>query len=222
MNLHKLFQLDLMELEALFSKTIVQYPDQQLIWKTYLFAKAAHGAVQQIRHSGQPYILHPLRMALILIKYFQISNPIMVQALLLHDTVEDTQVTLAEISQYFSDQVMQYTAELTRIHEPEETPVEKFSAKKLKFKEFLEKPRDLKILKVIDFIDNAYDWGNIAANHPAYLKIPRWLAELKQFGIPLAESIGAEFAKPLNDILEEMNTLNFAPVYSFQSLILLI
>src|ERR1700733_12265647 len=66
--------------------------DLSLIQKAYDFSEKAHTG--QIRRSGDPYILHPLGVAAILAE-LHLDLPSIATALL-HDTVEDTQVTLPD------------------------------------------------------------------------------------------------------------------------------
>lgn len=67
----------------------------------YEFAKKAHG--DQVRYSGEPYIAHPVAVAQILLS----MSPDLptVQAALLHDVTEDTEVELSEIEKQFGPEV---------------------------------------------------------------------------------------------------------------------
>jgi (p)ppGpp synthase/HD superfamily hydrolase len=65
--------------------------------KAYLYARDAHEGV--FRHSGEPYIDHPVEATLILLDLNPDVNTI--QACLLHDVVEDTPRTLEEIETEF-------------------------------------------------------------------------------------------------------------------------
>src|ERR1700749_4546016 len=67
--------------------------DEDLLNKAYVFAMQAHG--QQKRASGDPYFSHPLEVAAILTE-LKLDTPTIATALL-HDTVEDTQTSIADI-----------------------------------------------------------------------------------------------------------------------------
>lgn len=85
-------------------KTIDSYhpsADFSMIEKAYKLAKEAHGT--QLRKSGEPYIIHPLWVALILADIELDKESIV--AGLLHDVVEDTHYTLDDISEMFSPEV---------------------------------------------------------------------------------------------------------------------
>lgn len=73
----------------------------ELIDKAYQFANEMHG--DQRRASGIPYILHPTTVACILVELGMDSESI--AAALLHDVVEDTPVTLEEVTKKFGSQI---------------------------------------------------------------------------------------------------------------------
>ena len=71
--------------------------DISMIEKAYELAKKAHG--NQCRKSGEPYIVHPLWVAIILANLEMDKETIV--AGMLHDVVEDTEVTDGEIEKEF-------------------------------------------------------------------------------------------------------------------------
>lgn len=75
--------------------------DYEKIREAYNFAFAAHDG--QMRKSGEPYICHPVEVAKILIEYGADDSAVI--AALLHDTVEDTDVTLDDIKKKFGDEI---------------------------------------------------------------------------------------------------------------------
>lgn len=75
--------------------------DMKLIEEAYLFANAAHAG--QKRKSGQPYIVHPISVAYILVELGMDTECIV--AALLHDVVEDTPVQLSEIIERFGKRI---------------------------------------------------------------------------------------------------------------------
>lgn len=75
--------------------------DKTLVLKAFAFADKAHAG--QLRASGEPYIIHPFNTALILAEFKADAETI--AAGLLHDTVEDTNVTLEDIEKEFGKQV---------------------------------------------------------------------------------------------------------------------
>lgn len=78
--------------------------------RALLFAFRAHGG-QERKYTGEPYITHPITVANI-VKTVD-HTPEMVAAALLHDTVEDTNVTLTEIRAEFGEEVSRLVFWLT-------------------------------------------------------------------------------------------------------------
>jgi guanosine-3',5'-bis(diphosphate) 3'-pyrophosphohydrolase len=85
--------------------------DAGLVERAYRFAVGAHAA--QKRLSGEPYIIHPLHVAKILHEMGFDSQ--VIAAALLHDTVEDTGVQLAEISLQFGKEIAALVDGVTKI-----------------------------------------------------------------------------------------------------------
>ena len=75
--------------------------DQELLQRAFRFAAKAHKG--QKRVSGEPYINHCLAVAIILAELH--VPPVVVAAGLLHDTVEDTSVTLEDLRADFGDEI---------------------------------------------------------------------------------------------------------------------
>ena len=71
--------------------------DIERVKKSWEFAKLKHG--NQMRKSGEPYIIHPLEAAIFLCEWKMDANTII--AGLLHDVLEDTQTTEKEIGDRF-------------------------------------------------------------------------------------------------------------------------
>ena len=85
--------------------------DEALLNKAYVFAMQAHG--HQTRHSGDPYFSHPLAVAAILTELR--ADPATVATALLHDVVEDTTTTLADIKKYFGEEIMLLVDGVTKL-----------------------------------------------------------------------------------------------------------
>lgn len=86
--------------------------DRDLIQRAFLLAKEAHKT--QTRDSGLPYILHPLSVALIVVTEMRQKNAAIVAAALLHDVVEDTPYTIADIRDMFGEDVAFLVAAVTK------------------------------------------------------------------------------------------------------------
>lgn len=86
--------------------------DVELIQKAFRVAANAHKDMR--RKSGEPYILHPLAVALIVVKEMNLG-PTAVAAALLHDVVEDTEATLEDIERDFGKKITTIVDGLTKI-----------------------------------------------------------------------------------------------------------
>ena len=84
------------------------------IFRAFQMAKKAHAGTR--RKSGEPYIFHPLAVALIAVKEVGLG-PIAVISALLHDVVEDTDITLDEIRMVFGDRVAIIVDGVTKIED---------------------------------------------------------------------------------------------------------
>lgn len=97
----------------LIAKIRAYHPNlnEALIQKAYLFSKSSHG--NQKRHSGDPYFSHPLEVAEILIN-LKLDQASIVTALL-HDVVEDTDITLEEIEKDFGEEIARLVDGVTKL-----------------------------------------------------------------------------------------------------------
>jgi len=80
------------------------------------FEVAAKAHASQRRKSGEPYILHPIAVARIVVREIGLKDYIAVQAALLHDTVEDTELTLSFVKRQFGPRVAAIVDGLTKIN----------------------------------------------------------------------------------------------------------
>ena len=111
-------QKDTTTLEDLLKRTdhyIKDLDERNEIIKAYHYAEEAHRG--QYRKSGEPYIIHPLNVAIILTEIYADKESIVTA--LLHDTIEDCEVTEEEIEQEFGPTVLKLlrgVTKLSRIH----------------------------------------------------------------------------------------------------------
>ncbi|MFB5678735.1 RelA/SpoT family protein [Paenibacillus terreus] len=102
-----------MGIEQLLKKAgaYIREPDLLRIREAYDFAEQAHHG--QTRKSGEPYILHPLAVADIVVNMQM--DTLSIIAALLHDVVEDTTVSLDEIREHFGDTCAMLVDGLTKL-----------------------------------------------------------------------------------------------------------
>ena len=84
----------------------------ELITKAFNFARQAHKGVR--RHSGEPYIMHPLAVARIVCAEISLGST-SICAALLHDVVEDTDYTVEDIRNLFGEKIAMIVDGLTKI-----------------------------------------------------------------------------------------------------------
>ncbi|BAM89271.1 GTP pyrophosphokinase [Bradyrhizobium oligotrophicum S58] len=85
--------------------------NEDLLNRAYVYAMKAHGS--QTRASGDPYFTHPLEVAAILTD-LKLDDATIVAALL-HDTIEDTEATRAEIDRFFGPEIGALVEGLTKL-----------------------------------------------------------------------------------------------------------
>ena len=85
--------------------------DLDILRRAYVFSAVAHKG--QVRASGEPYLSHPLEVASILASWR--LDPVCVAVGLLHDALEDTLATEAEIQEKFGPVVLHIVQGLTKI-----------------------------------------------------------------------------------------------------------
>lgn len=123
-----------------------------------LIIRAAQYAAQ--KHAGQkrkfndrPYISHPIRVAGRVMTH-EMATKELVAAAFLHDVVEDCNVPLSEIGNFFGQLVMWYVDELTNDKDVKGNRAERKRANREKIKGIR---TESKLVKLIDRIDNLYE-----------------------------------------------------------------
>ncbi|MBO5732816.1 MAG: bifunctional (p)ppGpp synthetase/guanosine-3',5'-bis(diphosphate) 3'-pyrophosphohydrolase [Alistipes sp.] len=86
--------------------------DWELIKRAFFLAKEAHKGVR--RRSGEPYIIHPLEVAIIVVREIGLGKKSVVSALL-HDVVEDTEYTVDDIARMFTPKIASMVDGLTKM-----------------------------------------------------------------------------------------------------------
>ncbi|MES1159015.1 MAG: bifunctional (p)ppGpp synthetase/guanosine-3',5'-bis(diphosphate) 3'-pyrophosphohydrolase [Terricaulis silvestris] len=161
------------------------HADENLINRAYVYATSKHGS--QKRHSGDPYFAHPIEVAGILTDYKLDTATIV--AGLLHDTIEDTDATRAEIQKMFGDQVADLVEGVTKLSQLELISEENKQAQNLQ-KFILAMSRDVRVLlvKLADRLHNMRTLKYV----PSEAKRRRIALETLEIYGPLARRIGME------------------------------
>ena len=125
--------------------------DSKLIRKVYEYAKAHHG--DQLRKSGEPYIIHPVQVAYILSTLGLDDSTIC--AALLHDTVEDTDITKQDLAQTFSPEIADLVDGVTKLNKLQYASMEEQQVENYR-KMFLAMGKDIRVIliKLADRLHN--------------------------------------------------------------------
>src|SRR5437588_9781157 len=125
--------------------------DLELVRKAYEFSQKHHSGQQ--RASGEPYLVHPLEVALVLSEMKMDS--VAVAAGLLHDSVEDTSVTIVDIRKEFGEQVAHIVEGVTKISQIDFSTREEQQAENLR-KMMLAMVDDIRVIliKLADRLHN--------------------------------------------------------------------
>lgn len=125
--------------------------DVDLIDRAYHFAENAHEG--QFRKSGEPYFIHPVEVAKILIELKLDSST--VAAALLHDVIEDTEYSFEEIKQHFGEEIAVLVEGVTKLTRMSFESKEERQAENLR-KMFVAMAKDIRVIliKLADRLHN--------------------------------------------------------------------
>lgn len=166
--------------------------DLTLVKKAYDFTSQAHGG--QKRKSGEPYIVHPLAVATMLVEMRLDGSTI--AAALLHDVPEDTKYSLEEIRKIFGEEIVSLVKGVTKLSKIRYHGTER-SAESLR-RMFLAVAEDIRIvlLKLIDRLHNMETLKYVAVE-----KQRRIALETMEIYAPLAYRLGMkEISGKLEDL----------------------
>ncbi len=173
--------------------------DTKLILRAYQYAQKYHG--EQCRRSGEPYIIHPLNVAYILADIGLDDSTI--SAALLHDVVEDTEVTNNDIRKEFGDEIAEMVAGVTKLGTMQFASIEEQQVEDYR-KMFLAMGKDIRVI-LIKLADRLHNMRTLK-----YLKRDRQIANAKEtmeLYAPLANRLG------LYSLKWELEDLGFKYLY---------
>ena len=167
--------------------------DLEKITQAYKVAEKAHEG--QLRTSGDPYITHPLAVASILLDYCMDTDTIC--AALLHDTVEDTDVTLDELRKKFGEDVALMVDGVTKIGLVPLVSKEEQQAENIR-KILMAMSKDIRVI-IIKLADRLHNMRTLAARPPE--KQRKTSLETMNFYATIAHRLG------MSDVKEEMEDI---------------
>ena len=172
-----------------------RWPDTKLILKAYEYAKTMHG--DQLRKSGEPYIIHPLNVAYNVAE-LGLDEPTICAALL-HDVVEDTKATNEDIVREFGEEIAEMVSGVTKLSSIQFATVEEKQVENYR-KMFLAMGKDIRVI-LIKLSDRLHNMRTLK-----YLTRDRQIAiakETMELYSPLANRLG------LYNIKAELDDLGF-------------
>jgi RelA/SpoT family (p)ppGpp synthetase len=169
--------------------------NEDLLNRAYVYAMKAHG--EQMRASGDPYFSHPLQVAAILTELK--LDDATIAAALLHDTIEDTDATRAEIDRLFGRDIGVLVEGLTKLMKLDLVSKEAKQAENLR-KLLLAIADDVRVL-LIKLADRLHNMRTIAHRPPEARR--RTAQETLDIYAPLAGRMG------MHEMREELEDLSF-------------
>jgi GTP pyrophosphokinase len=174
--------------------------DEDAINRAYVFAMKQHGS--QLRASGDPYFSHPIEVAGILTKYKMDAASIITA--LLHDTIEDTPATVADLTKMFGAEISRLVDGVTKLSRIELQSDQSKQAENFR-KLVLAMSEDIRVL-LVKLADRLH---NMRTLH--YIRNPekrkRIALETMEIYAPLAERIG------ISEVKSELEDLAFAELH---------
>ncbi len=163
--------------------------DQALIQKAITFATEKHEG--QFRRGGAPYVIHPIRIANILLQEWSCEDPNVVCAALLHDVVEDTPTTIKEVKDAFGNEIGKLVDGMTmwKGSETYEVYVKRVSRG----------PEELRMIKCADVLDNLRSWYETESDDG----FARWWRNTEELILPMAMTVSKETAVAIQKVLAD-------------------
>jgi GTP diphosphokinase / guanosine-3',5'-bis(diphosphate) 3'-diphosphatase len=173
--------------------------DLAMVRRAWEVAHAKHDG--QLRSSGEPFIAHPLNVANIVADLGMDATSVV--AALLHDTVEDTSMTLEEVDELFGEEIARITDGLTKLERMGFETREAAQAETIR-KMVIAMARDIRVLviKLADRLSNMRDVG-----YKPRESRERTARETLEIYAPLANRLG------IHQIKWELEDLAFATLY---------
>ncbi len=185
------------------SSTYLSKVQIDLLKHAYIVARDAHDG--QMRSSGDPYITHPVAVAINLAKMHLDHETLM--AALLHDVIEDTEVTKDELAELFGHTVAELVEGVSKLDKLKFDNKEEMQAENFR-KMVLAMVQDIRVI-LIKLADRTHNMRTLGSLRPD--KRRRIARETLEIYAPIANRLG------IHDIKNELELLGFEALYPMRS-----
>ncbi|MBU2923645.1 bifunctional GTP diphosphokinase/guanosine-3',5'-bis pyrophosphate 3'-pyrophosphohydrolase [Colwellia sp. 4_MG-2023] len=185
------------------SSTYLSKVQVDLLKHAYIVAREAHDG--QMRSSGDPYITHPVAVALNLAHMHLDHETLM--AALLHDVIEDTNVTKDELAELFGHTVAELVEGVSKLDKLKFDNKEEMQAENFR-KMVLAMVQDIRVI-LIKLADRTHNMRTLGSLRPD--KRRRIARETLEIYAPIANRLG------IHDIKNELELLGFQALYPMRS-----
>lgn len=175
--------------------------EMAVIEKAYKLAENAHS--EQKRLSGEPYIIHPLSVAIILAELGMDDASVI--AALLHDTVEDTNVTYEDIKTSFGETIAELVDGVTKIGKVSLQTKEEQQAENIR-KMLIAMSRDIRVI-IIKLADRLHNMRTLMFKKEQRRR--EIALETLEIYAPIAHRLGI---RPIKEELEDLSISYLDPV----------
>ncbi|MEH7048628.1 HD domain-containing protein [Bacillus pseudomycoides] len=180
-------EIEMLKTNLVDSLSYMDDIDRKVIEDVITYAERAHHG--QERGSGEPFIMHPINVALILSNYHCDTHTIV--AALLHDVVEDTDYSLNNIETYFGKEVAEIVDGLTKIKKSPDIKKEYYEAFNIQ-KLLLAAGTDIRVI-IIKLADRLHNMRTL--EHKPRNKQLITAKQTLEFYVPLADKLGIKVLK---------------------------
>jgi (p)ppGpp synthase/HD superfamily hydrolase len=170
------------------------------ITRAFGIATKAHRGQFRNSNKVEPYINHPLRVALILIEELNIHNVDLICAALLHDALEkndNNRISGDQLRKEFGDYIYNIVYALTK---PKIRNEEKLKMLNEYFQNIANSSEAIRYIKLADRLDNIRDMKNLIHKD----KVLRYKLETQKYIVPIAEKTDEKLAFKLSIALYEL------------------
>jgi (p)ppGpp synthase/HD superfamily hydrolase len=178
--------------------------DKALISDALRFAEAAHDGqyrkLTKFQDLPDPYIVHPIRVAMIVIEELRLTDPVIICGALLHDAVEDSggKITTSDIEKTFGRNVALMVSILTK--PPADEKISRSEQLHTYHGRINQSNLQTKIVKLCDRLDNIRE--TVDSSDLAFQK--KYLAETMSIHAPMAENVDPYLFSELVETCEKI------------------